>query len=263
MAKGITMLADTRRNEHVQKLRDLSDRDLCEMVRAHFESHPTLPGEKVMKDQANQVLAQFESRPANIDEMTEGQKAETQRFLSSKQSLSNDGFEPVTGPTPFDNDNILSSEEREELVQKYAQTRIRETSLKEGNYYLDFRHFNPMGIKRESIGEVDQKNGSDVYSVQRATVELQRNDVGEVHVVAPLIDGGYMTVGSLPDKFLKNNPMNVEYCEAEMQIVDYSNGMMKNVSAAVVVDTDLMSGNVVDLDEDILAGLDQTNGLEQ
>ena len=45
--------------------------------------------------------------------------------------------------------------------------------------------------------------------------------------------------------------------------MDYSNGKFKNVSMRVVADTDLMSGDVLDLDDTMLAGLDQDSGLEQ
>ena len=46
-------------------------------------------------------------------------------------------------------------------------------------------------------------------------------------------------------------------------MTDYSNGKLKNVSMRVVADTDLMSGDVLDLNDTMLAGLDQDSGLEQ
>ena len=49
MAKGLTILADIRREEHQKSLMEMPERDLCEMIRSHFESHPTLPGEKEKK----------------------------------------------------------------------------------------------------------------------------------------------------------------------------------------------------------------------
>lgn len=70
-------------------------------------------------------------------------------------------------------------------------------------------------------------------------------------------------IGRLPDKFLTNNPMNAEWCEAMLQMTDYSNGKMKNVSARVIVDTDLMSGDAISLNEEMLAGLDLDTGLER
>ena len=94
-------------------------------------------------------------------------------------------------------------------------------------------------------------------------MELQKNDVGDVYVLAEQSDGGHRTIGTLPDSFLTNNPMNVSHCEAELQLTDFSNGNMKNLSARVVVDSDLMSGDVIDLDENLLSGLDQETGLTQ
>lgn len=264
MAKKSTILVDMRREEHVKSLKELPDRDLCEMIRAHFESHPTMPGEKVLKDQVNQMLAQFDTPVHSMADMTEAQIAETQKILSEKQSLSNNGFVSA-GQTPFDNDNIMTPEEKEDLARKYAQTRIRETSLKEGNYYLDFRHFDPTALKREQISLIDppvEKNGGVIY-VDRVNVELQKNDAGDVYVLAEQSDGGHRTIGTLPDSFLTNNPMNVSHCEAELQLTDFSNGNMKNLSARVVVDSDLMSGDVIDLDENLLSGLDQETGLTQ
>ena len=56
--------------------------------------------------------------------------------------------------------------------------------------------------------------------------------------------------------------MNVDSCEADLQLVDYSHEAMKNVSAKVIVDTDRMSGDVIDLNEDMLAGLDEDFTIE-
>lgn len=240
MAKGITILAEQRREQRMQSLKELSDRDLCEMIRTHFESHPVLPGEKVMKDQVNQILAQFDN--VSHDTMQEG-------------------FVPAANTT-FDDDNLMSPEEKEDLIDRFAKTRIRETRLKEGNYYLDFHHFDPTELKQEFITETADTAGNSVF-VNKVNVELQRNDVGDVYVLAEQSDGGYRTIGSLPGNFLMNNPMKVDYCNAELQVSDFSNGNMKNLSATVVVDTDVMSGDVIDLDEDLLNGLDQTEGLEQ
>lgn len=264
MRKNSSILADMRRQEQYETLKEMSNRDLCELIRAHFESHPTMPGEKVLKDQVNQMLAQFDTPVHSMADMTESQIAETQKILSEKQSLSNNGFVPAD-QTPFDNDNIMTPEEKEDLARKYAQTRIRETSLKEGNYYLDFRHFDPTALKREQITLIDppaEKNGGAIY-VDRVNVELQKNDVGDVYVLAEQSDGGHRTIGTLPDSFLTNNPMNVSHCEAELQLIDFSNGNMKNLSARIVVDSDLMSGDVIDLNENILADLNQEDGLQQ
>lgn len=258
MAKGLTILADMRRDEHCESLAKLSDRDLCEMIRAHFDSHPTLPGEKEMKDTANRLLVEMNAN----QEMTDEQKAvATQKLLSEKQALPA-GFQVSDVATPFDNDNLLTSEAKQDLIQAYAKTRIRETSLKEGIYYLDFRHFDPTALKRHEITEVADTAGNPIF-VDRVNVELQKNGAGEVYVLAEQSDGSLRTIGTLPENFLKNNPMNVDSCSAEVQIADFSNGNMKNLSVKVVVDTDLMSGDVIELDEAMFAGLDQETGLEQ
>lgn len=251
MAKGLTTLVDLRREEHVKSLRELSDRDLCEMVRAHFESHPALPGEKAVKDQANQALAQLEDMQAAV----------AQKILANKYSPQ-EVYDQTVGMTLLGN-AILMPDDREGLIQAYAKTRIRETPLKEGNYYLDFRHFDPTELKRTPVEELPQNNGQSKIYVDSVKVELQRATENEVNVVAENSLGGWKFIGHLPDSFLKNNPMNMERCDAELQLVDYSNGNMKNLSARVVVDTDLMSGDVVDLDEDMFSGLDQENGIQQ
>lgn len=70
-------------------------------------------------------------------------------------------------------------------------------------------------------------------------------------------------MGDLPDNFLRNNPMNVDRCSAEVQFADFSNGKMKNVSVRVVMNSDEMSGDIMNLDNDMLSGLEQTGGLQQ
>lgn len=203
-------LADIRRREQAESLGQLDDRDIMEMARAHFDSHPTLPGEKNLKMMVNDELA---------------------------------------------NDGALSNEQRGELIDKYAQTRIRETKMESIG-----REFDPKDLNMESMSQ----NGT--VSMNKVNVELQRqtaDDNATVYVLAERADGRHMTIGKLPDKFLTNSPMNVESCKAELQVMDYSNGKFKNVSMRVVADTDLMSGDVLDLDDTMLAGLDQDSGLEQ
>lgn len=276
MAKKLNnTLADVFRNTHHDSLMELSDRDLCAMVRAHFESHPTLPGEKVLKDQANQLSAWF-------DIYDEKQKARTQEILAAKPSgpevmqsvidkHAMEDTQEVLSAKPLGEEDVqrvmnrqkgivFTPEEREEFVNGYLQTRFRETPLKEGNYYLDFRNFDPTVLKKSFVDRVPQ-NGATV-SVDRVSVELQKNMAGEVAVMAEMENGGNMFIGGLPDKFLKNNPMNVDSCKADLQIIDYSNGKMKNLSCAVVVDTDLMSGDVIDLDDDMLDSIGYDKGSE-
>lgn len=203
-------LADIRRREQAESLGQLDDRDIMEMARTHFDSHPTMPGEKNLKMMVNDELA---------------------------------------------NDGALSDEQREQLINGYAQTRIRETKMESIG-----REFDPKDLNMESMSQ----NGT--VSMNKVNVELQRqtaDDNATVYVLAERADGRHMTIGKLPDKFLTNSPMNVESCKAELQVTDYSNGKFKNVSMRVVADTDLMSGDVLDLDDTMLAGLDQESGLEQ
>lgn len=153
------------------------------------------------------------------------------------------------------NDGVLSDGQRGELIDKYAQTRIRETKMNGIG-----REFDPADLNLEYMSQ----NGT--VSMSKVNVELQKQTAGDettVYVLADRADGKHMTIGKLPDTFLTNNPMNVESCKAELQVTDYSNGKLKNVSMRVVADTDLMSGDVIDLDDEMLAGLDQESGLEQ
>ena len=198
----------------------LSDRDLCEQIRAHFESHPTLPGEKVMKDEVNQRLALLDDQSHN------------------KNSL-------------------MTSDEKEDLARKYAHTCIRETPLKEGLYYLDPKTHED-DLIQISVGEIHQENS--IIYVNKVNVTSEKQPSGDVSVMAetwlPNGEETHSLIGHLPDKFLTNNPMKVDICDAELQLVDYSNGKGKNISAKVVVNTDMMSGDVIALDEDMLPGLD-------
>lgn len=57
--------------------------------------------------------------------------------------------------------------------------------------------------------------------------------------------------------------MNVDRCDAEVELTDFSNGKMKNLKVRVVTNSDEMSGDIIELNEDMLAGLDEDFGLEQ
>lgn len=237
MAKNISILADKRRAEHADSLDRLTERCLCEMVQAHFESHPALPGEKTLRDQAVQVLAQIDNQTAKAP----------------------DGFKSMEEMSPFD-DGIMSAEEKNDMVERYAKTRIRETSIKEGSYYMGAYLSESANLKR--VADMPGPDGHSTISIDRSNVRLVRHESDEVGVLAERADGGYQFIGTLPDNFLVNNPMAVDACSAELQLVDYSNGKMKNVSALIVVDTDLMSGDVLDLEDDMLAGLTRENGID-
>lgn len=218
MSKSYTVLADSRRQEILEATKNLPDREMCEIIRGHFESHPTLPGEKELKDKVN-------------------------NWLNEKGV-------------------IYSKEEKEVLAAAYSRTRIRETPLAEGNKYFDFRTNDLSTLKAERI-KLEKFEHHNV-NIDSINVELQKSESGKVYVMAEQYNTPVLKmVGTLPENFLKNSPMNVDSCQAAIQLVDYSNGALKNVSVSVVVDSDLMSGDVVDLREDMLAGLDMDEGLEQ
>lgn len=218
MAKKISILANMRRQEQYEQLKDLRDRDLCYMMRAHFESHPLLPGEKVIKDAVSQIMA-----------------------------LDDDGQDFMTKP------------EKEIFVHKYVNTRIRETSLKEGfTYFQEPASF----VFKDTIVLPAERNNAPV-SVHIVDAELEKSESGDVNVSAKQGNGKYHFVGSLPDSFMVNNPMIVNKCAGELQIADYSNGKLKNISVRLVVDSDLMSNDVVNLDEDMLHNIDTDISLIQ
>lgn len=244
-----TVLTGLRRDEEAEKLDAMPDRDLAEMIRAHFDSHPALPGEKAFRDEINQKLKSLEP-----DE---------------------NGFAPA-GSSPFTDEDYKPGDENKatlwedpadkmQAANKFAKTLIRETPLKEGNAMLDFHNeaYDPSKLKRNPVDEIPQNNGGGTIYVDRVDVELSKETDPEalnpnaVYVTAQQSDGSRRLVGSLPDSFLANNPMNVDRCGAELEITDYSNGNMKNISTRVVVNTDLMSGDVIDLDEDMISGLEQ------
>lgn len=148
----------------------------------------------------------------------------------------------------------MPSDVRAAVIDRFAYTRIRETKM-EHTGLVD-----PSAIMAQTMSQ------DGVVTMKAANVEIQKLSNGEethAYVLAQNNDGKYQTVGRLPDKFLTNNPMNVESCRGELQITDYSNGKMKNVSMRVVVDTDIMSGDVIDLTDDMLAGIGQESGLVQ
>lgn len=225
----VTLLMDAEKQKQTYELNRLDAKDLCEMIHNHFESHPTLPGEKALKTAANNFL----------NETAEGKNP----VMTDKQKL--------------------------DMAKSYADTRIRSTKLilnTQGS-----KPFEPDKLKLDKIDPADYKDHADPYvakgriSVYETTVELQRREGSKPHVsvLAPLSDGSYQTIGALPPNFLTNSPMNVEYCEGKLQVTDYSNGKLNNVSTRLIVDSDLMSGDVIDLNEDMLEALGETEGLQQ
>ena len=215
--KPFSSLVEIRQNECSQTLAAMPDVEFLEAVRTHFESHTTMPGEKSLKNMAKQKL-------------------------SSLNSLT---------------DQIFTFDEKEPLAERFAKARIRETSLKPGNRFLNQKQL--LEIKTEPLAELPITGNSRIC-VNRADAELKKDRDGSVLVTVK--DSGQL-IGKLSDSFVKNNPMNVESCRAELQISDYSNGQLKNVAIRMVIDTDLMSGDTIEMDDGILKGLGNTETMEQ
>lgn len=200
-------LLGIRRKEQFNALMNMPDRDLCEMIRAHFETHPAMPGEAVLKREMNQAL-----------------------------DLADQSDEPQD----------IKLSDKESVVRAYVNTRIRETKL--NGFIL------PNTLERKHIPGDMRPN----VTIDKVNVELQKKG-NHVYVAA----GPHTIIGELPEKFLKNNPMNVDICKAELRITDYSNGKGKNISSRIVVDTDKMSGDVLELDNEMLTGLDKSLDIKQ
>lgn len=225
--KQYTSLAEMRRDECYKSLMEMPDRDMLESIQAHFASHPTRPGEKDLKERAAYELCQLD---ANEKEL------------------------------PF-TDGRIYSDVKESLARQFADTRIREFSI-------NMAGIRPEDLNLKSVGEY-QRNESmpwdkSTVHVYRVPAELYKDKFDDVNVSMERGDGKYENA-FVPDKYYTNNPMNVKSCRAEVEITDWSNGKLKPQSAVakVVVDTDLMSGDVVELDDDMLKGLDQITALEQ
>lgn len=202
-------LESERLKEQTEKLFNMSDKELCEAVNAHFGSHPTQPGQKDLKTQAAEALK-----------------------ISGEIKL------PVY--------------QRDTMVFQFARMQIQESRIKSPEFA-----YNPQYLDLQLMS---QKNDTFVYKIDAA---LQKNDDGSVSVMGAYANGGEVNMGDLPDNFLRNNPMNVDRCSAEVQFTDFSNGKMKNVSVRVVMNSDEMSGDIINLDNDMLSGIEQNDGLQQ
>lgn len=225
-----TSLAKMRQDECYQSLMEMHERDMLAAIKAHFESHPTRPGEKDLKDRVN-------------------------IWMDNLDNAARMGAAPVHGQYPplvWNYDG-----EREDMARQFANIRIREFSV-------NLSGIQPDDLNLTSVGEYQNAWQNAVVHVYRVPAELYRDKFDDVNVSMERGDGKH-EVAIVPDKYKYNNPMNVERCKAEVEITDWSNGKMKPQSAVakVVVDTDLMSGDVVELDDDMLKGLDQTTTLEQ
>lgn len=222
-SEKVTFVSGVRKAERLKSLNELDDRNLCETIRAHFDSHPTLPGEKITKDTAKKLLNDHPEGEIKLD-----------------------------------------AEQRDALIKAYADTCIRQTSVNMAGVH-------PEDLCLETVNPAEHMDADymqDIVADGRVKVsigkaKLQKNGPDMVCVMAKRNDQSYEQLCTVSDKFLKNNPMNVDSCEADLQLVDYSHGEMKNISAKVVVDTDRMSGDIIDLNDDMLAGLDEDFGLEQ
>lgn len=208
----MTKLGLRRRQEQYDALLELNDRDLCEMIRAHFASHPCISGEKALKDAAGQYLAM------------------------NDPNLS------------------LSPEDREAYAHNFAATRIRETKLEYATMSSSAVH-----EAWANDAQIDPETPGNMTRILNVTLAAKPS--GKVAVLLP--GDQYRELGELPESFVRNNPMNVQECSAEMEISDYSAGKGTTMGVHVVVDTDLMSGDVLDLNAEDLAELSEDYNLEK
>lgn len=215
-------IVETRRKEYSKTMREMPTLELCEMIRAHFESNATMPGEKKMKDTVNEML---DKEPFGM---------------------------------------TITMEEKEALADKFAKARIRETPLKPNTMKLKFEQLNTVMEQNncDHVAEIPGAGNSTIY-VNKIDAQLKKSVNGSVLVTGKGSDSMNIIIGELPNSFVKNNPMNIKECRAEVQITDYSNGKLKNVSMKVVVDTDLMSGNILEMNDDMLKEFENTDTIEQ
>lgn len=156
-------------------------------------------------------------------------------------------------------------DEKEDLAFSYAQTRIRQTPLLEGSSSateivvkerLAGAHIRAVELCNWKNGDIQIKE-MDVSLVKEAQSD-------NVYVFGTSGDGQEFKIGTLPPKFVKENPMNVDRCNAKLSLVDYSNDNMKNVAVSVAVDVDEMVSSEFELDlnadfddfMDAIAGID-------
>lgn len=220
MSKSLFALSIQRIHECYNELDELTDRKLFESVQAHFASHPALPGEKVLKDNVNQLMEQ----------------------LNSRHHEDGSSYDMFDGWDDWKDRGVS----RDSVMQDFAATRIREASLGE-----DFRY-----IDANSLAHTPVDDAPNVYRIDAKLLKygdtvrvLAKSDRPE-YTLPSYAAGLYDDVGVLPEKFLKNNPMNADECSAEIVFMDHSNGNLKNLAGYVVVDTDKMSGDVVELYEE-------------
>lgn len=206
------------------ELLQTEDRELCEMIQAHFETHPCLPMEKEFKKSVADKL--------KADELA------------------------------------LTDKEKADFANRLAETRIREAKIDIGYPEIDGKwvkeSIDPDNVhdqfRLQYDGEFSMKNGSPVsiYTAQANLLSMP-NETDYAAISVQNSAGDYVPLGKLNDQFMKNNPMLVEDCDVKLEVMDFSNGQMKNLRIRAIVDTDRMSGDVIDLDESMLpyVGMDE------
>lgn len=229
MAKEISALTATKR-AHIENVQfqDVSNREVLETIRAHFESHPTMPGEKQFKKRVNELL----ENPEALED-----------------------WDPM---------------ERERMIIQYAETEVRETKFVGNvvdmtkNGTKQYKEPEENKFQLEHLGMVPYPERSVDAELYSLDVELRKvKDGVNIYAKTNQDAARFTKVGTVPDNFLTNNPMNVNRCPAQISIEDFSGGKLRNVSERLVVESSRMSGDYVELDNDMLSGLDKTTGLEQ
>lgn len=225
----------------------------CTAMVEEYEGSLNMDDKPVMKSLADvrrEEMAQSLSQLDNEDIM-----GMVNAHFTSHPALPGEKSLKIMAIDELANDGYLSDEERQDMIQRYAQTRIRETKM-DSSYEMPF---SPSELKIETVSQ------EGTMSMGKVNANLMKAPDGNVYIEAETTADYHITIGKLPDRFLTNNPMNVESCKAELQVADYSNRKMKNVSIRVVADTDLMSGDIIDLDEDMLKDIEteQSVGMEQ
>lgn len=208
-------LRTTRIAEQREKLSGMSDRELCEAVRAHFNSHPMQTEQKDLELQAAEAL-----------------KKEGEIVL------------PVC--------------QRGTMINRFSAVQIQEAPIEAGSLECDPHTLGLYRVAR-TLG-LDRAAARHNTAVYRMDVQLQKEEDGSVSVIGNT-DAGRAKLCSLPDNFLRSNPMNMDRCDAEVELMDFFNGKTKNPKVCVVVNSDEMSGDVVKMNNDMLAGLGQDTGL--
>lgn len=217
--QNIEFIIASKRSAFVDDhLKDLSERKLVFQTDSHFKRQPIRPGE-----------ARIRSYVANV--------AEQHKRLDE------------AGLTSKADDVFMDMGERQAVEEAYAASRIRQTPMMEGSRYepnLEVWADAADTLKRTNtpMDDPDLKWLKDAgklaknAQVSGAFVRLALDETGRPAVIAETKDGGEKVMGHLPDKFLKMNPNLTFPHVGTLQIVDFSEGRMKNVNACVIMDVD-------------------------